>query len=50
MSDQIARQVEKSGIKCTKEKLLDLIKKSILKEFHISQSLGSKTIVIVLTI
>ena len=50
MSDQIARQVEKSGVKYTKERLLDLIKKSNLKEFHFSQSQGSKTVVIVLTV
>jgi len=50
MSDQIARQVEKSGVKFTKERLLELIKKSSLKEFHISQSQGSKTIIVVLTI
>ena len=50
MSDQIAKQVEKSGVKYTKEKLLDLIKKSNLKEFHISQSPSSKQAVVVINL
>ena len=49
MSDQIAKQLEKSGIKYSKEKLLELIRKSSLKEFHISQSPNSKTIVVALS-
>lgn len=46
MSDQIAEQLEKSGVKYSKEKLLELIRKSNMKEFHISKNLNSKTIMV----
>ncbi len=48
MSDQIAKQVEKSGIKYSKEKLLELIRKSSIKEFHTSQSPNSKDLVVLI--
>jgi hypothetical protein len=49
MSDQLAKQIEKSGTKLTKDKLLDLIRKSQSKEFTFSQSPNSKTIVVTIT-
>jgi hypothetical protein len=49
MSDQPAKQIEKSGTKMSKDKLLELIRKSPFKEFSFSQSPNSKTIVAVIT-
>jgi hypothetical protein len=49
MSDQQAKQIEKSGTKMTKEKLLDLIRKHPSREFTFSQSPNSKTIVVVIS-
>jgi hypothetical protein len=46
MSDTLAKQIEKSGTKMTKEKLLELIRKCPSKEFTFSQSPNSKTVVI----
>jgi hypothetical protein len=46
MSDTLAKQIEKSGTKMTKDKLLELIRKSPSKEFTFSQSPNSKTVVI----
>jgi hypothetical protein len=46
MNDTLAKQIEKSGTKMTKEKLLELIRKSPVKEFTFSQSPNSKTIVV----
>ena len=46
MSDTLAKQIEKSGTKVTKEKLLELIRKSLAKEFSFSQSPNSKTVVV----
>jgi hypothetical protein len=43
MSDTLAKQIEKSGTKMTKEKLLELIRKSQAKEFSFSQSPNSKS-------
>jgi hypothetical protein len=48
VSDQQAKQIEKSGTKMTKDKLLELIRKSPFKEFTFSQSPNSKTIVVVI--
>ncbi len=49
MSDQLAKQIEKSGTKLTKDKLLELIRKCRSKEFTFSQSPNSKTIVVTIT-
>ena len=49
MSDQQAKQIDKSGTKMTKEKLLDLIRKNPAREFTFSQSPNSKTIVLVIS-
>ena len=46
MSDTLAKQIEKSGTKMTKDKLLELIRKSPSKEFTFSQSPNSKTVVV----
>jgi hypothetical protein len=46
MSDQLAKQVQSTGTKITKEKLLEAIRKSPLKEFSFSQSQGSKSLVV----
>ena len=50
MSDTIAKSVEKAGTSISKEKLLDLIRKSPLKQFTYSQSLNSKVMTIVVTL
>jgi hypothetical protein len=50
MSDQLAKQVQSSGTKITKDKLLEAIRKSPQKEFSFSQSQGSKVVVISLLI
>jgi hypothetical protein len=49
MSDQQAKQIEKSGTKMTKDKLLELIRKHPSREFTFSQSVNSKTIVVVIS-
>jgi hypothetical protein len=46
MSDQLAKQVQSTGTKITKDKLLEAIRKSPLKEFSFSQSQGSKTVLV----
>ena len=48
MSDQLANQVKKTGMSITKDKLIDLIKKSQSQSFTVSQSQGSKAIVVVI--
>lgn len=48
MSDTLAKQIEKSGTKMTKDKLLELIRKSPSKEFTFSQSPNSKKVLLVL--
>jgi hypothetical protein len=48
MSDQLANQAKKTGMSITKDKLIDLIKKSPSQSFTVSQSQGSKTIVVVI--
>jgi hypothetical protein len=50
MSDQLAKQIEKSGTKLTKDKLIEALRKNPQKDFPYSQSLGSKTVVVVLSI
>ncbi len=46
MSDQLAKQVQSTGTKITKDKLLEAIRKSPQKEFSFSQSQGSKSLVV----
>ena len=48
MSDQLANQVKKTGMSITKDKLIDLIKKSPSQSFTVSQSPNSKAIVVVI--
>ena len=50
MSDQLAKQVQSSGTKISKEKLIEALRKSPQKDFPYSQSSGSKTFVVTLTI
>ncbi|WP_215374909.1 hypothetical protein [Polynucleobacter asymbioticus] len=48
MSDQLAKQVQKTGMSISKEKLIDLIKKSQNQSFTVSQTQGSKALVVVI--
>lgn len=48
MSDQLAKQVQSSGTKISKDKLIEMLRKSPQKDFSYSQSSGSKTVVITL--
>jgi hypothetical protein len=50
MSDTQAKQVQASGTKITKEKLIEALRKSPQKDFPYSQSSGSKTVVVVLAL
>ena len=50
MSDQLAKATEKSGLKISKDKLIEAIKKSSQKEFMFSQSQGSKTAVVIISL
>lgn len=50
MSDQLARATEKSGLKITKDKLIEAIRKSSQKEYSFSQSQGSKTAVVIISL
>ena len=50
MSDTIAKSVEKSGTKMTKEKLLEAIRKSPQKVFSFSQSPSSQVVTVVVTL
>ena len=50
MSDQLAKQVQASGTKITKEKLIEALRKSPQKDFPYTQTAGSKTIVVMLTV
>jgi hypothetical protein len=50
MSDQLAKQVQSSGTKISKDKLIEMIRKSPQKEFLYSQSSASKTVVVTLTL
>ena len=47
MSAEAAKLVEKSGTSITKEKLLDLIRKSPQKQFTYSQAPNSKSFTVV---
>ena len=49
MSDQLAKATEKSGLKISKDKLIEAIKKSGQKEYSFSQSQGSKIAVVVIS-
>jgi hypothetical protein len=46
MSDQPAKQVQASGTKITKEKLIEALRMSLQKDFSYSQTSGSKTVAI----
>ena len=50
MSDTIAKSVEKSGTSISKDKLLDLIRKSPNKQFTYSQSPNSKVVTVVVNL
>jgi hypothetical protein len=50
MSDQLAKQVQSSGTKISKEKLMEALRKSPQKDFPFFQSPNSKTVVLSLTI
>lgn len=50
MSDQLAKATEKSGLKISKEKLIEAIKKSSQKEYSFSQSHGSRTAVVIIAL
>lgn len=50
MSDTLAKSVEKSGTSISKDKLLDLIRKSPNKQFTYSQSQNSKVMTVVVTL
>ncbi len=50
MSDQLAKQVQSSGTKISKEKLIEALRKCPQKEFQYSQSSASKTVVVTLTL
>jgi hypothetical protein len=50
VSDQLAKQVQSSGTKISKDKLIEMIRKSPQKDYPYSQSSGSKTVVMTLTI
>lgn len=50
MSDQLAKQVQASGTKISKEKLIEMLRKSPQKDYSYSQTAGSKTVVVTLTI
>lgn len=50
MSDQLAKQVQLSGTKISKDKLIEALRKSPQKDFQYSQSSGSKTVVVTLTV
>ena len=48
MSDQLAKQVQSSGTRISKDKLIEVVKKSPQKDFYYSQTQGSKASVIVI--
>lgn len=50
MSDSISKQVQNSGTKISKEKLIEAIRKSPQKDFAYSQSPNSKTVVVTVTL
>jgi len=50
MSNQLIREAQKSGMFITKEKLIETLKQSNIKEFTISQSPNTKLAVVVITL
>lgn len=50
MSDQLAKQVQSSGTKISKDKLIEALRKSPQKDFPYSQSSGSKTVVVAVSL
>ncbi len=48
--DNLIKEVQQSGLKMSKEKLLELIKKSTSAEINISQSQNNKKIVAVINV
>ena len=48
MSNQVIKELERSGLSITKDKLLDLIKKSNQQTFTFSQSPTNKQVVVVI--
>jgi len=50
MSEQLSKQVQATGTKITKDRLIEAIRKSPQKEFMFSQSPNSKTLVVVVTV
>ncbi len=46
MSAEAAKQVDKSGLRMSKDKIMDIIRKSPSKDFHFSPCPNSKDIVI----
>jgi hypothetical protein len=50
MSDTIAKSVEKAGTSISKEKLLDLIRKSPNKQFTYSQSKNSNLMTVIVAL
>ncbi len=46
MSDQLVKQVQSSGTKISKEKLLEMIRKNTAKDYPYAQASGSKAIVV----
>ena len=50
MSNQLIKEVQKSGMSISKEKLIETLKQSSTKEFTISQSLNSKQAVVVINL
>ncbi len=48
--DSLLKEVQRSGLKMSKEKILDLISRSKSVDLNISQNQNSKTIVAVITI
>ena len=50
MSDQLAKQVQSSGTKISKDKLIEALRKSPHKDFPYSQSSDIKTVVVTITL
>jgi len=50
MSNQLIKEAQKSGMFISKEKLIEILKQSSIKEFTISQSPNSKQAVVVITL
>ena len=50
MSDQLAKQVQSSGTKISKDKLIEMMRKCPQKDYPYSRSSGSKTVVVTVTL